>query len=237
MTYPQPPGGQHPYGPHGPPGGGHDPSAQFPTHQYGGVPGGGYGAPPPKNKTGVVVAIVAVVVLVLGGLGITGFVAPGFFLSAQDGDTEPTTEPTSTEPSAPETAESTEITVDVPTVPTGPPTDGGTPTAGGQPVEQAALDAMQSFLDSVNAGDAAAAKSQLCAEAINTTAEVDELVGYQPALEIDPTMEGISAGDRSVQLYLRGTAKGQELEGYSTNLWVTSYDGPWCVHAFRVVVI
>jgi len=96
---------------------------------------------------------------------------------------------------------------------------------------------MQSFLDSVNTGDAADAKTKLCADAISTPEDIDELVGYEPNLEIDPTMEGIASGDQSVQLYLRGTAKGQELEGYSTNLWVTNYDGPWCVHAFRAVVI
>lgn len=217
MTYPQPPGGQNPYGP------------QFPTHQYGGVHGGGFGPPPPKKKTGMVVAIVAIVVLVLGGFGVTGFVAPGFLLSADDGNTEPTVEPTRTKPSAP--------TTDEPTSTTEAPTEENTPTADGKPVDQAALDAMQSFLDSVNAGDAAEAKGQLCPDGINTAADVDELIGYQPALEIDPAMEGITSGDESVQLYLKGTAKGQELDGYSTNLWVTSYDGPWCVHGFRAVVI
>jgi hypothetical protein len=66
--------------------GGYDPTAQYPQQpQYGGYPGGqyggGYGGPPQKKNTGMIVAIVAIVVLVLGGLGITGFVAPGFFLS------------------------------------------------------------------------------------------------------------------------------------------------------------
>ena len=237
MTYPPPPGGQNPYGQPGPHGGGHDPSAQFPTHQYGGMYGGGFGAPPPKKNTGVVVATVAMVVLVLGGLTITGFVAPGFFLSAEDGDTEPTFDPTTTKPPAPESDEPTAGPADEPTLTTDAPTEEGTPTADGQPVEQAALDAMQSFLDSVNAGDATQATTRLCPDAINTAADIDELIGYQPALEIDPTIEGIASGDQSVQLYLRGTAKGQQLDGYSANVWVTSFDGPWCVHAFRAVVI
>ncbi|ONI88889.1 hypothetical protein ALI22I_18185 [Saccharothrix sp. ALI-22-I] len=121
--------------------------------------------------------------------------------------------------------------------PTGSPTGQGTPTAGGKPVAPEALAAMQSFLDSVNAGDAATAKSRLCADAIKSPEDVDELVGYQPSLKINTTMEGISSGDKSVQLYLTGTAKGQKIDGYSGNLWMSSYEGPWCVHAFRVVVI
>lgn len=111
------------------------------------------------------------------------------------------------------------------------------PTAGGKPVAPEALAAMQSFLDSVNAGDAAAAGKLLCADGIAKAADVEKLVGYDPDLAVDPEMDGVSTGEDSVQLYLQGTAKGQKLGGYSTNLWVTSYDGPWCVHAFRAVVI
>ncbi|WP_157620457.1 hypothetical protein [Saccharothrix sp. NRRL B-16348] len=120
---------------------------------------------------------------------------------------------------------------------TAPPTSGGGgPTAGGKPVAPEALAAMKSFLDSVNAGDAAAATGLLCSDAINDAADVEKLVGYEPDLAVDPAMDGKTTGEDSVQLYLKGTAKGQKLGGYSTNLWVTSYDGPWCVHAFRAVV-
>lgn len=319
MTYPQQPyGGQDPYaGQSG----------------YGGY--GGYGAPPPpKKNTAAVVAVIAVVVVVLAAVGVTGFVAPGFFLSDSENTPvgEPSTKPTTTsskpdsggaedalaavadgldtqdkdaleeiacadatsivgeaiddaenltgaeltdteEVSDDEVKGTIEVTVDDdtgdvevtvtetggewcwqdielvggaepsdPTASTAPSTEpsapgGGTPTAGGKPVPAEALAAMQTFLDAVNAGDAAAAKGTLCADAIATAADVDELVGYDPDLAIDPAMDGISSGGESVQLYLRGTAKGQELEGYSTNLWVTSYDGPWCVHGFRAVVI
>jgi hypothetical protein len=86
--------GQQPgqYGGYQTPPGGYQqpPTGQYPgydqTAQYGGFPGGQYGGgyggpPPPKKNTGMIVAVVAIVVLVLGGLGITGFVAPGFFLS------------------------------------------------------------------------------------------------------------------------------------------------------------
>ncbi|MFI7673578.1 hypothetical protein [Actinophytocola sp. NPDC049390] len=305
----------------------------YPQQPYGGF--GGYGpppSPPQKKNTAAIVAVVAAVVVVLAGLGITGFVAPGFFLSDDDtktggGTTTPT--PTTTSSEKPDTdgaedalavvadgldghdtgalrdiacADAEEIvdeaigdadaitkaelvdteevsddevmgTVEVtvndesadfeitvvladdewcwqdirqadggPTASSEPPEpstgpSGGEPTASGKPVPAAALTAMQGFLDAINSGDAAAAKGTLCEDAINTPEDVDELVGYDPDLRIDPSMDGIATGEQSVQLYLRGTAKGQDLEGYSTNLWVTSYDGAWCVHAFRAVVI
>ncbi|MFD7658733.1 hypothetical protein ACFV4N_32565, partial [Actinosynnema sp. NPDC059797] len=103
------------------------------------------------------------------------------------------------------------------------------------PAEAVAV--MRAFLDAVNGGDAATASRLLCADAINSPDDVAELVGHDPDLAIDTRVEGIARDDRSVQLYLRGTAKGQEVEGPSGNLWATNYDGPWCLHAFRVVVI
>ncbi|MFL6120936.1 hypothetical protein [Actinophytocola sp.] len=66
-------------------GGGYDPNAQYGNAQYGGgytqYGGLGGGPQPPKNNKGPIIAIVTIVVLVLAGVGITGFVAPGFFLS------------------------------------------------------------------------------------------------------------------------------------------------------------
>jgi hypothetical protein len=61
--------------------GAYDPNAQY----GGGYPQyGGVGGPPPKKNKGPIIAIVSIVVLLLAGLGITGFVAPGFFLSDKD---------------------------------------------------------------------------------------------------------------------------------------------------------
>lgn len=74
MTYPQGPqyGGQ----PQGPQYGGYPQQPGYPPPGYGPPQRGG-------GKTGVIIAVVAAVV-VLGTLGITGFVAPGFFLSDDD---------------------------------------------------------------------------------------------------------------------------------------------------------
>jgi hypothetical protein len=99
MTYPQGPYGQQPdpYGQQQPQyggyqqqpqyGGAYDPNANA---QYGGAYGqqyGGFGGgpQPPKNNKGPIIAIVSIVVLILAGVGITGFVAPGFFLSDDKG--------------------------------------------------------------------------------------------------------------------------------------------------------
>ncbi|MBC6449788.1 hypothetical protein [Actinokineospora xionganensis] len=309
MTYPeQPPGGQYPYG--GP----------VPAVQY----ADGFAAPPQKKSGPVIAALVAGVTVI--GLGITGFVAPGFLVSEQSPAPAPPPSTTSTKSGdsdpkdfletlvsgldSGDTGALTDLTCELkrpgvhgiidnaaaisaaslvdtktisrdraagivsittearrtkveltitrkdgtwcwsdarlaegtrPTTSRRPsPTTTATPdspTADGKPVEPEALAAMRRFLDSVNSGDAAAAKQLLCSDAIATPQKVDELVGYQPNLKIDPGMDGNSSGKESVQLYLTGTVKGQRLDGYATNLWATSYNGPWCIHAFRAVVV
>ncbi|MEU4448556.1 hypothetical protein AB0K14_09995 [Actinosynnema sp. NPDC050801] len=329
MTYPQQPFG------------GHEPSDRFPRPTpppgqqgppfgYGTPEHGGFGAPPPpKRNTGAVVAVVALVVLVLGGIGFTGFVAPGFFLAeggtggssttpvprtsssvppgadperlvgavvealgSQDTDflkgvacaeagsavhkviddvapfrgAEPVGSPKTSADEAVGTFEvatawkTEKFQVEVvrdggtwcwhniaradvgktsakPTSSTAAPTAPGTPTAGGKPVDPAGLETLRTFVDNLNAGNAAEAKAQLCADAIKKPRHVDELIGYEPDLAVDSTKDGITSGPGSFQLYVRGTAKGQKIDGSSGSVWVTNFDGPWCVHAFTVVVI
>jgi hypothetical protein len=52
---------------------------------FGGPPGGSSG-PPPKSKTGLLIGI-AIAAVVLIAVGVTGFVAPGFFLSKDEAAT------------------------------------------------------------------------------------------------------------------------------------------------------
>jgi hypothetical protein len=61
---------------------GWDPAPGGYSQGFGGPP-----APPKQGRTGMWIAIGVVVVLVLAGLGVTGFVAPGFFLSKDDNNT------------------------------------------------------------------------------------------------------------------------------------------------------
>ena len=110
MTYPQGPYGQQPdpYGQQQPQYGGYQQQPQYggaydQNAQYGGAYGqqyGGFGGgpQPPKNK-GPVIAVVAIVVLLLAGLGITGFVAPGYFLSDDKGSNTAGGDPSSSSPS------------------------------------------------------------------------------------------------------------------------------------------
>lgn len=112
MTYPpQGPYGQQPPDPYGQQqpqygggyqqqpqqpqyGAGYDPNAQYGGGygQYGGLGGG---PQPPKNNKGPIIAVVSIVVLILAGVGVTGFIAPGFFLS-DDKDTTNTADDSTT---------------------------------------------------------------------------------------------------------------------------------------------
>lgn len=99
MSYPQGPYGQQPdpYGQQQPQYGGYQQQPRYggaydQNAQYGGAYGqqyGGFGGgpQPPKSNKGPIIAVVSIVVLVLAGVGITGFVAPGFFLSDDKGGT------------------------------------------------------------------------------------------------------------------------------------------------------
>lgn len=70
-----------------PPTGGHPQQPGYPPY--------GYPPHPPKKSNTTVIVSIVVVVLVLGTLGITGFVAPGFFLSDDEssGDGSSTASP------------------------------------------------------------------------------------------------------------------------------------------------
>ncbi|KZB82399.1 hypothetical protein [Amycolatopsis regifaucium] len=96
MTYPPQPhydhgGQQHPGQQYQQ--GGHDQSGAYPQQQYPGYGqsqqyGQGFGGPPAPLKNGKtsLLVVIAVAVVMLVTLGITGFVAPGFFLGDDKAD-------------------------------------------------------------------------------------------------------------------------------------------------------
>jgi hypothetical protein len=124
---------------------GWDPATGGYSQGFGGPP-----APPKQGKTGMWIAIGAVVVLVLAVLGITGFVAPGFFLS-KDNNTAAPASSTSAKPSAPKTAPKA-------TTPSAKPS---TPRGSGSSDAKALL---QGFIDKLNGGDKAGAIALGCAD-------------------------------------------------------------------------
>lgn len=232
MTYPQQqpwqqqggyPGGQ--YGQYGAAPGG------YPGNHPGAHPGHGYGGygpppppPPPRNNTGAVVAVVLAAVVVLTTLGVTGFVAPGFFLSddkesATDGGTENGTE-SGTETSAPDESDvgATDPTVEAPEEATESAGDG---------TDGAAL--IEDLVDAINAGDAQAANDLLCSSSSAETDVANAITG-SAAIEVDDatlTTDPYYAGAD-----LTGTLDGEPVRGGRTSAF-NEPDG-WCILTFYV---
>ncbi len=295
--------------------GGYDPTAQYPQNPYGGFAGGPYGGgfggpPPPKKNTGMIIAIVAIVVLVLGGLGVTGFVAPGFFLSDDKknaGGGDPTTpagnggadafiddlvkaaddkDATALRKLTCSDAESSvdgaiddiddisgaklkdtrnegddkavatlDITVDGDNadydatvvkdgqdwcwkdiassggggLPTGADPTGSDPTGGGGDSGEGEQ-FVQGFLDQVNAGDAAGAKSELCPESSGSESFIDEAIQGKANVQMDPA--GMESKPDFLGANLKGTLNGAPTIAGRTSAFLK--DDGWCVFTFFV---
>jgi hypothetical protein len=324
--YQTPPGGYQQTPPGGyqqPPPTGQYPAGYDPTAQYGGFPGGQYGGgyggpPPPKKNTGMIVAVVAIVVLVLGGLGITGFVAPGFFLSDKSDNAGGGGSPTSSENGAaaddfidelvkaaddkdsstlkdlacsdaesnvqqaiddideisgatlkdtdekssskvvakleivvnsdsadydatvvkdskdwcwsdiaPSDGGTGDLPTGSPSEPSGtdtssPPTGGGSSGSGGE-----GETFVQGFLDAVNGGDAAGAKTKLCPDSTSQS-DVEDAVKGKANLEMDTA--GMESQDEYVGVDLKGTLNGAPTSAARTSAFLE--DGGWCIFTF-----
>jgi hypothetical protein len=158
---------QYPQGgyqqPQYPPQGGYQQQPGYGQPQYP-PPGQGFGgppAPPPKSKTGMLVGI-AVAVVVIVALGITGFVAPGFFLS-KSSDKAASAPADSSAPVAP------------PAAPSGLPSAGSLPTGDIGDVDPAAKSVAEKFLAAINSKDVDGAFAMMCQVAAN---QKDDLAKY-----------------------------------------------------------
>ena len=126
---------------------GWDPATGGYSQGFGGPP-----APPKKSKTGMWIAIGATVVVVLAVLGVTGFVAPGFFLSKDDNNVAaPPSSSTSAKPSTPKTTPKKTTPTTKPSTPSG---SGGADAKG----------VLQGFIDKLNAGDTPGALALGCSD-------------------------------------------------------------------------
>jgi hypothetical protein len=202
MTYPQQHGG-YPQQPN--PG------------QYGQF--GGYGRPPQKQSN-TAVAVVMVAVLVLAGLGITGFVAPGFFLDddkdSAGGPGIGQTGPAGGSGSLP-----------------GPPSPGGpdgSPGGSGDG-DSGSADAealVEEFLNAVNAKDAAKAEGMYCSDTPSNPL-VDYVIGKNPRLTLG---EVDRPGSSFVSYKLDGTLDGEPLNLGKVSVRVSGRESP-CIFTFN----
>jgi hypothetical protein len=128
-----------------------------PNAQYG--PGfGGPPAPPAKSKAGLVIGIVVAVVVIVA-LGVTGFVAPGFFLSKSS-----------------DKAASAPAASSAPVVPPAP--GSGLPSTGD--IDPAAKAEVEKFLGALNNKDADGAFGLRCADSIVTQDDITKAVAGTP---------------------------------------------------------
>jgi hypothetical protein len=211
---------------------------------YGGYPGqaGPYG-PPPKNRAPVI-ATVIFLVAVLAGVGITGFVAPGFFLGDDDksgsasDDSGPGGGPGGLPggdsggggadgPGAP--GEPDDSGGDGPGADSDGPADGpadgpGSGSSSGDGAAEAAAFADE-FVSAINAKDAATANGMYCPGAAKGI--VDYAIGKDPKLAIDAT-------DTTEVFYtamLTGTLEGRPLRRGKVTVELKGRSAP-CVFTF-----
>ncbi|WP_103347878.1 hypothetical protein [Amycolatopsis sp. CA-128772] len=191
---------------------GWDPAAGGYGQGFGGPP-----APPKKSKTGMWIAIGAAVVVVLALVGITGFVAPGFFLSKEDTAAPPATS-TSAKPTTPKS--STPKKTPTATKPSKP--------SGGEGASDAKA-LLQGFIDKLNAGDNAGAVAMGCSDS-------KDLLESWLSTFLKPPLQ-LQLGDVPNDKYLvegqvTGTSAGKPVKG---TLSATNFDDKgFCVSTMLV---
>lgn len=213
MTYPPPQPG--PYGPYGQPPGGQPGQAgqvgQFGPGPYGQQPGGS-GGEPPTSKTGLILAVVVVAVLVLG--------VAGYLLTSGDEPTDCASEGSTgcSEEPAPEDEPGPDVEGPVsPEEPTDEPAGGGAGVS-----EEELQEIAQSYVDAVNAQDEQAAMQHTCV-ATDPGALYESVAGSGTVVSIgDVQMNGETYAN--VDLVFGEAANGNRMP-----LPMTVQDGSWCV--------
>jgi hypothetical protein len=118
---------------------------------------------------------------------------------------------------------------DLPTPPSGPsepsdpPSTGGGSGGSGTEGEQF----VQGFLDQVNGGDAAGAKSKLCPDS-TSQGDIDDAVGGKASLQMDTS--GMESQSEYIGVDLKGTLNGAPTSAARTSAFLE--DGGWCIFTF-----
>jgi hypothetical protein len=182
---------------------------------------GGYGqgfggppAPPKQGKTGLWITIGAVVVLLVA-VGITGFVAPGFFLSKDNNNVAaPPSSSTSAKPTTPKT-----------TPRKTPTTKPSSPSAGGSDAKVV----LQGFIDKLNAGDTTGALTLGCSDSKDL---LDSWLKtfLKPPLQLE--LGDVPDDEFLVEGQVTGTSAGKNVKG---TLSATNFDDKgFCVSTMLV---
>ncbi|WP_103337915.1 hypothetical protein [Amycolatopsis sp. CA-126428] len=194
---------------------GWDPATGGYSQGFGGPP-----APPKKSKTGMWIAIGAAVVVVLALVGVTGFVAPGFFLSKDDTNTA----------AAPSSSTSAKPSPSKPTTkkPTASATKPTTPDGGGGGNSDAKV-LLQGFIDKLNAGDNAGAVAMGCADSKELLSSwLDTFL--KPPLQLQ--LGNVPTDKYLVEGEVTGTSAGKPVKG---TLSATNFDKKgFCVSTMLV---
>ncbi|MFI7678409.1 hypothetical protein [Actinophytocola sp. NPDC049390] len=196
--------------------------------QYGGYPG--HGAPPKKDRAPLIASMIFVVA-VLAGLGITGFVTPGFFLGDDDGGGNSSASGDSggggiedgpKDPDMPGVPGSDED-------PAGGPADGpadGPGTDGGVSAEDGEA-FVEEFITAVNDLDSVGANEMVCADAPSNSL-VDFVIKKDPELAID----SVENTKYFLDVELKGTLGGEPLNLGKVTVKLTDSNAP-CVFTFN----
>ncbi|UKD52944.1 hypothetical protein L3Q65_34325 [Amycolatopsis sp. FU40] len=194
---------------------------QFPQQGWdqGQYPGGPGGEPPKNNKTGLWIGI-AVAVVVVVALGITGFVAPGFFLSKDDKGT------TQAQPPAPAPSQSSEAPL--PSDSSSPSTD-SSEDPGSSGASGEAKQVIDDFLAKLNAKDAAGATAMACqgTESMSKRS-IDETTSGDPQL----TLSKVTAGSATTSARITGKLSGKDASG---TMVIMNRSGGYCVGLYLIL--
>ncbi|MFF4601100.1 hypothetical protein [Amycolatopsis sp. NPDC001319] len=187
-----------------------------PNQPYGGGYGGGP-QPPKNNNTGLWIGIAVAVVVVVVALGVTGFVAPGFFLSKGSSSTAAQTQnPASLGQTArPQPTESS-----LPTGETAAPGTGGSSQADGKQF-------VGDFVAKLNAKDAAGALAMGCQGMDLLKDDIGKVTGGQPQLTVKDY-----SGSSTLVAHLGGSLSGKDISG---SVQATNIYGNWCVQLLFVL--
>jgi hypothetical protein len=183
---------QNPYGQPGYPPQGYQPQGYQPQgyQPQGYQTQGGYGPKPPGNNTGILIGIAIAVVIIIA-LGITGFVAPGFFLSKDD---KPAAAPPNSSQQEPPPSSSS--------------SSSSSSSAGGSSV-QGGIAVLQSFVDKLNKQDAAGATALVCPDSLDDVVQLGISRATSGPANLSLSNAGPGTIENSATANVVGTVNGQ----------------------------